>query len=316
MLVRIGDRVRLLRGTEEGRVVNIQGDKIVEVEIEDGFTIPALINEVVIIDKKEAEIFGNNISDQDPIEEIKQKNHIPDGVYLGIIENEENSLGIYFINQTDDTVLYSISQNDRKVIHGKSFGICEKFRSKEIGDFTSSIFNESKRLSCQILFHENQTRLIKQPLVVELNIQRDQLKDKIYVSTIEKEVALVKIEESQYLELNPMDLQEKMMESSQEFSPRKDDKKRQKEQAVDLHIDDISLDLKEQGILAFQLNQFEKAFDNALATHAEKLKVIHGIGAGILRSEIHKRLSVKKEVKYFEDGDKEKFGFGSTIIYF
>ena len=166
MLVRIGDRVRLLRGTEEGRVVNIQGDKIVEVEIEDGFTIPALINEVVIIDKKEAEIFGNNISDQDPIEEIKQKNHIPDGVYLGIIENEENSLGIYFINQTDDTVLYSISQNDRKVINGKSFGICEKFRSKEIGDFTSSIFNESKRLSCQILFHENQTRLIKQPLVI------------------------------------------------------------------------------------------------------------------------------------------------------
>ena len=49
---------------------------------------------------------------------------------------------------------------------------------------------------------------------------------------------------------------------------------------------------------------------------AISLKVIHGIGSGKLRSEIHKRLSQRKEVKYFEDGDKEKFGFGSTIIYF
>ena len=48
----------------------------------------------------------------------------------------------------------------------------------------------------------------------------------------------------------------------------------------------------------------------------EKLKIIHGVGAGILRKEIHRRLSKKTEVKYFEDADKERFGFGSTIIYF
>ena len=45
--MRIGDRVRLLRETGEGIIVNIKGDKIVEIEIEDGFVIPALKNEVV-----------------------------------------------------------------------------------------------------------------------------------------------------------------------------------------------------------------------------------------------------------------------------
>ena len=32
--MRIGDRVRLLRGTEEGRIVKIKDNKIVEIEIE------------------------------------------------------------------------------------------------------------------------------------------------------------------------------------------------------------------------------------------------------------------------------------------
>lgn len=78
----------------------------------------------------------------------------------------------------------------------------------------------------------------------------------------------------------------------------------------------MDLDLKSNEILDYQLNEFEKAYDNALLTNSEILKIIHGIGAGILRNEIHKRLSMKKEVKFFEDADKERFGFGSTIIYF
>ena len=69
-------------------------------------------------------------------------------------------------------------------------------------------------------------------------------------------------------------------------------------------------------ILGVPLDEFEKAYDNALVMNTEKLKIIHGRGAGILRNEIHKRLSKKMEVKFFEDADKERFGFGSTIIYF
>ena len=314
--MRIGDRVRLLRGTEEGQIVNIKGDKIVEVEIEDGFIIPALKNEVVVIDKNEVETFGEKNQVEVPTIERKEKNPIADGIYLAIVEKQDNKLEIHFINQTDDTVLYSISQNDKKIINGKSYGICETHDIQVIGDFTSSIFNESKKLYCQLIFHENQTRLKKQPLIVELKITQEILQKKIYLPTIEKDVALVKLEEKQSFEINPSELQEKMMEQSHESPAIKETKRRQLEQTIDLHIDNISVDLKDQDVLEFQLNQFEKAYDNALIEDVEKLKVIHGIGAGILRSEIHKRLSIKKEVKYFEDADKERFGFGSTIIYF
>ena len=70
--MRIGDRVRLLRGTEEGIIVNIKGDKIVEVEIEDGFIIPAMKNEVVVIDKKEAEEFQIEETNEPPFQQKRQ----------------------------------------------------------------------------------------------------------------------------------------------------------------------------------------------------------------------------------------------------
>ncbi|MCK5703505.1 MAG: Smr/MutS family protein, partial [Cyclobacteriaceae bacterium] len=88
------------------------------------------------------------------------------------------------------------------------------------------------------------------------------------------------------------------------------------EKTIDLHVDASSADLKSNEILEYQLNKFEKAFDNALLLNLKELKIIHGVGAGILRNEIHKRISTKKEVRFFEDSDKERFGFGSTIIYF
>ncbi|MCK5701231.1 MAG: DNA mismatch repair protein MutS, partial [Cyclobacteriaceae bacterium] len=67
--MKIGDRVRLLRGTEEGTIVSIKGDKLVEVEIDDGFIIPALKNEVVVIDKKEAEEFQIEETNEPPFQQ-------------------------------------------------------------------------------------------------------------------------------------------------------------------------------------------------------------------------------------------------------
>jgi dsDNA-specific endonuclease/ATPase MutS2 len=81
-------------------------------------------------------------------------------------------------------------------------------------------------------------------------------------------------------------------------------------------VEPVSLHLNEKEVLQYQLELFEKSFDDALVSNARQLKIIHGIGTGVLRNEIHKRLSRRKEVKYYEDADKERFGFGSTIIYF
>jgi len=315
--MRIGDKVRLLRGTEEGRIVDIKDNKIVDIEIEDGFVIPALINEVVLIHKSEAESFHKDeVQIESTKEDRRQQDFISEGVYLGFDTIKLDEFIGYIVNQTKSTVLYSISQFDKKKQLGRSYGICENYEIKEIGNFTPSIFNDSKKLHIELIFHEQEIVKKKQPLILDVTLSRDSLNEKVYIDSISKEIALINFSDNQKLEIDAQALQDKMMESNLLAGYEKKTEKKQSSLSIDLHVDVITTGLNSNEILEYQLNEFEKAFDNALVMNCENLKVIHGIGAGILRNEIHKRLSKKPSVKFFEDADKERFGFGSTIIYF
>ena len=116
--------------------------------------------------------------------------------------------------------------------------------------------------------------------------------------------------------IDPDDLRDKILGEKSVDDQKKDVTRKYSEEVIDLHIDPLSVGINPNEMLEYQLNEFEKAYDNALVMNLKKLKIIHGVGAGILRKEIHKRISRKKEVKFFEDADKEKFGFGATVIYF
>ena len=71
---------------------------------------------------------------------------------------------------------------------------------------------------------------------------------------------------------------------------------------VDLHIEKITdkyEGLSNFEILTMQLNTFEKYYDLAVAHKQKMFTVIHGIGEGKLKDEIHDILKLKKEVKSF-----------------
>ena len=268
--MRIGDRVRLLHGTEEGRIVGIKG-KIVDVEIDDGFIIPALQNEIVLIDKNEA----NSFQREEPVSQISKPHtnddFIAEGIYLGFEEIQESFFESFFINQTANTLLYSISQYDKKISYAVSFGICDSYKKVSIGKLTSSIFNDSKRLIIQIVIHENQSRLKKQPLNIVLEIKKEQLTNTVYLASLEKHLSLVNLAENRVFKFNPMELSEKMMENTS-FDKKRDDRIKLKELTVDLHIENIGVELKSNEILDYQLAEFEKAYDRALVSKCGKIE--------------------------------------------
>ncbi len=71
---------------------------------------------------------------------------------------------------------------------------------------------------------------------------------------------------------------------------------------VDLHIEKLTDNWKGLSnfeILTIQLSNFEKYYQLAIAHHQPNLIVIHGVGTGKLRNEIHEILKTKKEVKSF-----------------
>ena len=88
---------------------------------------------------------------------------------------------------------------------------------------------------------------------------------------------------------------------------------------VDLHIEKLSDNwkhLSNSEILAIQLKEFEKWYELALVHRQNQLTVIHGIGTGKLRDEIHDILRTKREVKSFVNQYHPNFGYGATEIFF
>jgi len=88
---------------------------------------------------------------------------------------------------------------------------------------------------------------------------------------------------------------------------------------VDLHIEKLANDwlhMSNFEILTLQLRTFEKYYDLALAHRQPSLVIIHGVGEGKLRDEIHEILRMKKEVKSFVNQYDPRFGYGATEIWF
>jgi hypothetical protein len=88
---------------------------------------------------------------------------------------------------------------------------------------------------------------------------------------------------------------------------------------VDLHIEKLTDNWKKmtsQEMLDLQLKEFEKWYELALVHHQPQLTIIHGVGSGRLRNEIHDILRTKKDVKSFVNQYSDQFGYGATEIFF
>jgi hypothetical protein len=87
---------------------------------------------------------------------------------------------------------------------------------------------------------------------------------------------------------------------------------------VDLHIEKLTREWKSlpnHEILAIQLAAFEKAYEAIIDHRQPMLTIIHGVGRGVLRDEIHERLRSKREVSSFVNQYHPLFGYGATEIH-
>ena len=91
------------------------------------------------------------------------------------------------------------------------------------------------------------------------------------------------------------------------------------EREVDLHIEKLVKNhhkFSPHEIMTMQLETFQKHLENALAIGMHDIIFIHGTGNGTLKNEIHKKLSKNKDIKFFQDAQKDKFGYGATLVQF
>jgi preprotein translocase subunit YajC len=312
--MKIGDKVRLLKGTEQGVITRIDKN-IVEVEIEDGFTIPVLKNEIVLVDRREAETFKVREEGQDESPSTVRLTTLGEGLYLGV-NNVQEKLHFFMVNHTSDTVLYSISREEKKNVLGWAAGICESFGNSALGSLPFQDENQVFRLQIQLLTHEEKTKVPKAPLLTSIAISKSQLPDAQFVKGLNETMPLIPLEGESITPIDTNKVVQGMFSAHSATEVPKKDGHSNRQLTIDLHLDADEAQIPTDQLLPQQLKMFDDAFNKALQSNASELKVIHGIGKGKLRYDIHKLLANSKAVRYFEDGDKNRFGNGSTIIYF
>lgn len=88
--------------------------------------------------------------------------------------------------------------------------------------------------------------------------------------------------------------------------------------SIDLHTENLFIDSQKTDaseILAIQLKTFEQFIEKAIRYKLHKIYVVHGLGKGVLKKEIEKKLKEYPQVVSFNNHHNPRFGFGATEIF-
>lgn len=120
---------------------------------------------------------------------------------------------------------------------------------------------------------------------------------------------------SKYSDINNSFLKEKKIENK----PKKSFFTKQKNEVileVDLHINQLTKSIKgmdNYDMLNLQIDTAKRKIEFAINKRIVKLVFIHGVGEGVLKSELHSLLN-NYPVKYY-DASYKKYGLGATEVY-
>ncbi|MEO8719528.1 MAG: Smr/MutS family protein [Ginsengibacter sp.] len=334
MKFQLGDSILLLHSQEEGEVVDIISDEMLLVEV-GGIRFPVYIDQIdfpyfkrfsqkkLIIPKKE-----NVYIDILNKEERLEKAPVESGVWLTFLpvfdkdvfeDYVVKSFKIYLLNQTNESYQFiyqikikglpefhlsnTVPAFDEFYLHDVPF---EEMNDAPKFEFDFSLSNSNKK---KVGNYEASFK-IKAKLLFQ-KIEEMKLKNEPSFSFILFEKYPDKIEEvipdyhNSHGQLYDISNIKQALEPAQSV--------------VDLHIEkliDNWKGLSNFEILTIQLRTFEKYYHLAIANRQPNLIVIHGIGTGKLRNEIHEILKTKKEVRSFANQYHQNFGFGATEIFF
>ena len=330
-----GDKIIVLQTDEDGKVIEILNEKMVMIEVR-GVRFPAYTDQIdfpyfkmfsqkkVVTPKK---IFVDDIKR----EKKTEKKKTGDGVFLNFLpvfdkdifdDDVVEKLKVYLVNQNEEgyrfkydlmfdgqpsfTLESAVDGLSEFYLHDVSFedmGEAPKFEF----EFSLSVPVKKKADFHEVFFKMRGKQLFKK-------IEETQLKNEAsfayelfthYPDKIETEkVDLSRLGNAGFRVYDAGKIKDHLPPARS---------------VVDLHIEKITDNwqrLSNNEILTMQLNEFEKFYELSVLHHQKSLIMIHGVGEGRLREEVHALLKLKKEVKSFVNQFHPLYGYGATEIFF
>jgi DNA-nicking Smr family endonuclease len=314
----VGDRVRLMSGREEGIITRILDNNIVEVAIDNDFTIPVTRREIVLIAPDEAKAFRNTEPETSSRAAARKEPQAPvlaeKGIYLAMVHQSEELLAATVINNTDYDILFTCGEDRNNQYRGLQNDKLAPKATRVVSHYHLKDFEKWPTLIVQFLQHRNGSPSLFEPVTKKVQFRANSFyKSKKTAPVVNKEAYLFQLD-TKPLAVDTDKIQEQLAEKA---TAPENNKVKAPEHEVDLHIDKLVEDystMSNSAMLKLQLERFQDALERAMAANMHEIIFIHGTGNGILRKEIQKILSRTPGIRFFEDAKKEKFGYGATLV--
>ncbi|GAB3900874.1 hypothetical protein GCM10028803_24540 [Larkinella knui] len=332
----IGDKVRMLRAKEQGIVTRFLPGNQVEIEIEDGFRIPVLRSEIVVVSEMEARRFQVEPGLEG------QKSAKPEiisssGIYLAFVTQSGpggvKEATVYLVNNTDWELPFAIGE-ERENRYTGLYSEVLKSRSffKLAQPYPLATIENWPTFLIQALWHRRGSVSLREPLIRRLKCRTQTFQahsgsipvlnqtGAVFQLDAEETVQAEPVKQETAKPLNATALRESLMGVAEKKEPaaKEPGTLTRPSSIIDLHIGKLLPNgfgsRTNAELLEVQLQEFERNLENAIASGMDDITFIHGVGNGVLRNELHRRLGKYPGVAYFEDAQKEKFGYGATKV--
>lgn len=348
--MKIGDKVRFLNEKGGGRVAGFQGKNLVLVEDEDGFQVPMMLSEVVVVGdesydttrivegKQKAAAAEKKAQQQaDPIVEPQEKPEERKGgeqlsAYLAFVPKDVKELtkthfDVYIINDSNYYMRFTILSAEGNAWRLRFTDELEPNTKLFLQELAREDLPSLDRVAVQLLpYKREKTFQIKSPVNVQMRIdsvkfyklhtfqENDFFCQPAFVCTIVEndEVPRPLVIDAQKLKAS--------LYASEEPKKRPivtTPKKEGDPLAVDLHADELletTAGMSGSDILNYQLDVFRRTLKQHEKEKGMKIVFIHGKGDGVLRKALINELHYRYKNYTFQDASFQEYGFGATQV--
>ena len=307
--MQIGDKVKFINESLSGTITRLIDDKTIGVSIEDGFEIPVLKREIMIVTPI-------NLVEQHDKAEIPNANKIAIGdseISLWFEQRSQTWYKASLLNNSRSDILLSVTVKQGKVFKPLFGGKVEKHTSYLINTLNLAELELWGTYCFRIIFHEQEVEKPRAPWYLEYTFRsKDFMKAKEVNGKPTFLISLKPDKIEQFtIAKDSVKIENKPKETFVNIT--------RPEEVVDIHIHQLVKNYNQisaDEAITIQMNHFKNMFEKALALNYSKITIIHGVGTNALKQKIWKEISGHPAVKTYYEAQKEKFGYGATEIVF
>ena len=347
--MKIGDKVRFLNEVGGGIVKGFKGKDTVLVEDADGFDIPMLIRNCVVIDTDDYNMKPRSSVSaapkvEEPVKPVKPEiasrpSEVRGGdrlnVMLGFVPEDVKAITstpfeAYLVNDSNYYLYYTYLSAEGRAWKSRSHGLVEPNTKLFIEEFGKDILNELEHVAIQfIAFKDDKSFGIKPAIHVELRIdtvkfyklhtfrESDFFEVPALIYDIVKDDVPAKQVFASAEDIQAALLQPKGAAERPKSQPIVKPGSRSGVIEIDLHIDELLDDttgMDNSEILNYQLDKFRQVLEQYRGKREQRIVFIHGKGDGVLRKAILDELKRKYRNYTHQDASFQEYGFGATMV--